>query len=71
MGCGGGIDMKNYSSKILILLLVGLFSASLVIFAETPKSEPFGDSHAVRGGQLNLAMSGFPKSFNYYIEKYY
>ena len=55
--------MKRFIGILLLLLIVGL-SFTLIINAEAPKNEPFGDPHAVRGGQLNLHTSEFPKSFN-------
>jgi microcin C transport system substrate-binding protein len=57
--------MKKALKKLSILLLVVAFSSPFIIYADSSKSsEPFGDSHAVRGGQLNLHTSEFPKSFN-------
>ncbi|MGE5583701.1 MAG: extracellular solute-binding protein [Bacillota bacterium] len=55
--------MRHLTVKFLIFLTV-LACFTLAINAQTPKSEPFGDPRAVRGGQLNLHTSEFPKSFN-------
>jgi microcin C transport system substrate-binding protein len=39
----------------------------MTLQAAEPKSEPVGDPKAVRGGELVLHTSEFPKSFNYYV----
>lgn len=48
--------------KILISVLVAALSSSILYSAE-----PYGSQDAVRGGQLNLHTSEFPKSFNYMV----
>ncbi len=55
--------MKHGIIKLSILI-VAIFSFTFIIYAGSPKGEPYGDPHAVRGGILNLQTSQFPKSFN-------
>jgi len=55
--------MRRFN-RLFILISIIVFSLTIIIRAESPKSTPYGDPHAVRGGQLNLHTSAFPKSFN-------
>ncbi len=63
--------MKNPNKKLhlfifLVLFLVGTI-LTFTLQAAAPKSQPFGDPKAKRGGELILHTSEFPKSFNYYV----
>lgn len=61
--------MKFKHRKPLFFLLTLLLVAgiAMTLNAAGPKSEPFGDPKAVRGGELILHTSEFPKSFNYLV----
>ena len=60
--------MRIMRGKTLFLLLpLLLIAMAATLNAAGPKSEPVGDPKAVRGGELVLHTSEFPKSFNYYV----
>lgn len=51
--------------KITFFMIASLFCAQT--FFAAPKSGPVGSPDAIKGGQLNLHTSSFPKSFNYLV----
>jgi microcin C transport system substrate-binding protein len=61
--------MKTLKEKslLIVLTLLLMISISMTLNAAGPKSQPVGDPKAVRGGQLILHTSEFPKSFNYFV----
>lgn len=52
---------------LLIFCLILTGTAGSRLLAEPGKNQFFGDSRAVKGGQLTLHTSEFPKSFNAYV----
>lgn len=53
--------MKKWIALVLFILCI-----TAVSLAASPVV-PTGDPHALKGGQISIVMTDFPKSFNYYV----
>jgi microcin C transport system substrate-binding protein len=51
----------------LFVILISCITLAFTLQAAAPKNEPVSDPRAVRGGELILHSSDFPKSFNYMV----
>ncbi len=59
--------MNKTRLLFLSIVMLAVFSIAFGLRAYSATPEPFGDPRAVRGGQLTVNTSEFPKSFNYYV----
>jgi microcin C transport system substrate-binding protein len=59
--------MKRLIGLIVISILIINLGLSIKGYALNLSTEPVGDPRAIKGGQLNLNTSDFPKSFNLYV----
>jgi microcin C transport system substrate-binding protein len=60
--------MKPFTRTIVLFLIVAIIGGfGLTGYAIQLSNVPVGDPHAIRGGELNLQTSDFPKSFNYFV----
>ena len=51
----------------LFILILAVLAVGLSMQLLAANNEPFGDPHAIKGGQINLNTTEFPKSFNYFV----
>ena len=59
------MKIKRVRLFIFVMVVVALWLSAQLL--ATAKSEPFGDPQAIRGGQINMNTTEFPKSFNYFV----